>query len=159
MRLSYDNLLQIFPSGPSRTARYGLAIVSSWGALIVCLPLERALSENLALTLFIIPVAVSAWYGGLGPGLLATLLCGLANQYILTEPNFSFTDFDMADWKRLTLFLITGGILTWLIETTRIARQRGEARAREDEQKRIEFEAQIAERERARVERERLIGA
>jgi len=100
---------------------------------------------------------VSAWYGGLGPGLLATLLCGLANQYILTGPNFAFTDFDMADWKRLTLFLITGGILTWLIETTRIARQRGEARAREDEQKRIEFEAQIAERERARVERERLI--
>src|SRR5215468_425189 len=157
MRLPYSNLLQIFPTGPSRTARYGLAIVSSWGALIVCLPLERALSENLALTLFIIPVAVSAWYGGLGPGLLATLLCGLANQYILTGPNFAFTDFDMADWKRLTLFLITGGILTWLIETTRIARQRGEARAREDEQKRIEFEAQIAERERARVERERLI--
>jgi PAS domain S-box-containing protein len=104
-----------------------------------------------------IPVAVSAWHGGLGPGLVAALLCGLANQYFLTEPRFSFFDFDTADWERLTLFLTIGGLLIWLIETTRNARQRGEARAREDEQRQIELEAQITERELAREERERLI--
>jgi PAS domain S-box-containing protein len=155
MRLPYDEFLQTFPSAPGRTARYGLAIMSSGVALLVYLSLHLALSENLSQTLFIIPVAVSAWYGGLGPGLLATLLCGVADQYFETDPRFSF--FDVADWKRLTLFMTTGALLTWLIETTRAARRRGEARAREDERRQSELEAQIAERERAREERERLI--
>ena len=138
-------------------ARYGMAVVSSGVALFVCLLLDHVFSGNLPLTLFIIPVAVSAWFGGLGPGLLAMLLCGVAGDYFLMRPNFSIFSLDTADFERLGLFLATSGLLCWLIEMTRVARQEVEARAREAEQRRSELEAQIAERERARVERERLI--
>jgi PAS domain S-box-containing protein len=155
MRLSYDKFLQTFPRASSRLSRYGMAVVSSAATLIVCLFLDQTLSGGLPLTLFIIPVVVSAWFGGLGPGLLATLLCGLASDYFLTEPHFSLFSMDTADWERLMLFLATSGLLNWLILMTRAARQEVEARARGAVQRQIELEAQIAERERARAERER----
>src|SRR5262245_39127347 len=157
MRSSYDKFLQTFPPASSGLARYGMAILSSGVTLVICLFLNEALSGSLPLTLFIIPVVVSAWFGGLGPGLLATLLCGLASDYFLTEPHFSFFSMDTADWERLMLFLAASGLLNWLIMMMRSARQEVEARARDAVQRQIELEAQIAERERARAERERLI--
>jgi PAS domain S-box-containing protein len=157
MRLSYDKFLQTFPRASGRLARYGMAFLSSGVTLIVCLFLNQALSGNFPLTLFIIPVVVSAWFGGLGPGLFSTLLCGLASDYFLTEPHFSFFSMDTADWERLMLFLATSGLLNWLIMMTRAARQEVEARARDAVQRQIELEGQIDERERARAERERLI--
>ncbi|MGH9938731.1 MAG: PAS domain-containing protein [Blastocatellia bacterium] len=138
-------------------ARYGVAVVSSGVTLFVCLFLDHVFSGNLPLTLFVIPVAVSAWFGGLRPGLLATLLCGLASDYFLMRPHFSFFGLSTADFERLGLFLATSGLLCWLIETAHIARREVEARAREAEQRQSELEAQLAERERARAERERLI--
>jgi len=134
-----------------------MAIISSGVTLIVCLFLNQALSGSLPLTLFIIPVVVSAWFGGLGPGLLATLLSGLASEYFLTEEYFSLFRLDAADWERLTLFLITSGLVNWLILMMRAARQEVEARARDAVHRQIELEAQIVEREQARAERERLI--
>src|SRR5262245_55411584 len=157
MRLSYDKFLQTFPRASSRLARYGMAVMSSGVMLIVCLFLNHALSGSLPLTLFIIPVVVSAWFGGLGPGLLATLLCGLASDYFLTEPHFSFFSMDTADWERLTLFVVTSGLLNLLILMMRAAGQEVEVRARDAVQRQVELEAQIDERERARAERERLI--
>jgi len=134
-----------------------MAIVSSGVTLVVCLFLDRLLSGNIPLTLFIIPVVISAWFGGLGPGLLATLISGLASEYFLTEEHFSISLMDTADWERLTLFLVTSGLLNWLIMIMRAARQEVEARARDAVQRQIELEEQLAERERARAERERLI--
>ncbi len=157
MRLSYDKFLQIFPRASSRTARYGMAVVSSGFMLFVLLILGRILAAELPLTMLVIPVAVSALFGGVGPGLLATLLCGVASEYFLTEPHFSLKAMDTADWERLGLFLATSVLLTWMIEMAHVARQEVEDRAQEAEQRQIELEAQIIERERARAERERLI--
>jgi PAS domain S-box-containing protein len=134
-----------------------MAAVSSVGALLVCLLLEGALGGGLPLALFMIPVMVSAWFGGLGPGLLAALLSVLAGDYFLTKPHFPFFNFDMADRGRLALFLTISGLLAWLIETTRVARQRVWTGARDAEQRQIELEEQIVERDRAREERELLI--
>ncbi len=157
MRLSYDLVLRTFPRAPSRTARYGMAVVSSVGALLFCILLEGALSGRLPLALFMIPVMVSAWFGGLGPGLLAALLSVLAGDYFLTKPHFPFFNFDMADREGLALFLTISGLLTWLIERARVARQRVGAGARDAVQRHIELEERIVERDRAREERELLI--
>src|SRR5215468_3557258 len=158
MRLSYDRIVQTFPPASSWLARYGMAVLSTGAILIICLFLDRLVSGNIPLTLFIIPVVVSAWFGGLGPGTLATLLSGVASEYFLTEEHFSLSRMDTADWERLTLFLITSGLLNWLMMIMRNARQEVEVRAREAVQRQIELEEQIVERERARTERERLIG-
>src|SRR5262249_52480271 len=157
MKLSYDEFLHTFPYASSWLARYGMAVVSSGVILVICPFLDQFVSGNLPLTLFILPVVVSAWFGGLGPGLLATFLSGLASEYFLTEEHFTLTNLDAADWGRLILFLITSGLVNWVIVMMRAARQEVESRAQEAVQRQIELEAQIVERERARSERERLI--
>jgi PAS domain S-box-containing protein len=89
--------------------------------------------------------------------MLATALSGLASDYFLTETRFAFFAMDTADWERLILFLVTSGLLNWLIVIMRNAQHEVEARAREAVQRQRELEEQIVERERARAERERLI--
>ena len=68
MRLYYNQFLYTFP----RCILFADAIRDGSSKLrshIHCLSfLNEALSGSLPLTLFIIPVVVSAWYGGVGPG-------------------------------------------------------------------------------------------
>jgi PAS domain S-box-containing protein len=161
MRLSYEQLFhtvpRVLPLASGWVARYGMALLSCGVTFIVCLFLNEALSGSLPLTLFIVPVVVSAWFGGLGPGLLATAVSAMASDYFLTETRFAFFAMDTADWERLILFLATSVMVNWVIVIMRDAQQEVEIRAHEALQRQIELEEQIIERERARAERERLI--
>jgi K+-sensing histidine kinase KdpD len=53
---------------------------------------------------FIFSVTVSAWYGGLLPGLVATVLGATVGVYFFFPPAWSFNVHDPADWLRLTIF-------------------------------------------------------
>jgi len=55
-------------------AQYGVAIVSGVGVLSGCLLLKETLGVNLFPSLIMMPVMVRAWFGGLGPELVAALL-------------------------------------------------------------------------------------
>jgi len=58
----------------TRTARYSVAILSVAIAAALRLALDPVLGEVAPFILFFLPVVLAAWYGGLGPGLLATTL-------------------------------------------------------------------------------------
>ncbi len=64
---------------PTRSvlADYTIAPLCSIGALLLTLGLWP-LFRSTPVVLLLAAVAVSAWYGGLGPGLLATLLTAVA---------------------------------------------------------------------------------
>lgn len=70
--------------------RYGIAILSVIVAVIIAsLP---ALHLQMApVSLFLCAVMLSAWFGELGPGLLATALSALAFLYYFVPPIYSFT--------------------------------------------------------------------
>jgi PAS domain S-box-containing protein len=154
---SFFHTSRPFPRAAELLARYGLAVLSCGITLIVYLFLHEVFIENVPLTLFIIPIAVSAWFGGSGPGLLATALSGIMSDYFLSGSRFSFEITDPVDWERWILFLAASGLVNVLIMLMRDARRELEARAREAEQRQNELEEQLIERERARAERERLI--
>src|SRR5262245_65954392 len=62
------------------------------------------------LILFLFPIVISAYLGGLGPGLLATVLAGLVTDYFLLPPIHSFafaTPVTFAHW----LFMLLVGVL------------------------------------------------
>lgn len=69
---------------------YGIAVLSVLGALIIShwpvLHLESA-----PVSLFLCAVMLSAWYGGAGPGSLATVLSSIAFYYSFLPPADSFT--------------------------------------------------------------------
>jgi diguanylate cyclase (GGDEF)-like protein len=104
---------------------YGLAVGLSALALVLML-LLWPLMEPSVFFLFLAAVAVSALYGGLGPGLAATTLSTLASNYFFLAPY----EAPFSRWEgslRLLVFLSTGVIISWLAE----GHKRAEARLRE----------------------------
>jgi PAS domain S-box-containing protein len=70
--------------------RYGLAITSCLVFLALKLATSRYLGDTVPFVLFFSAVMISAWFGGLGPGILATALCtSFAYAFFLHE-NLSF---------------------------------------------------------------------
>ena len=101
--------------------RYGCAVASVAAALCA----TNALGESTAgvSPLFFAAVALSAWYGGLLPGLLATLLAGLASAFFLFEPIYSLrTGWD--DVIRVSVFTLVATLVGVLQEASRQSQRR-----------------------------------
>ena len=80
---------------------------------LVLMLISWPLMESSIFFLFLAAVTVSAIYGGLGPGLTATVLSALASNYFFLEPYFAlFSRPEQA--LRLVVFLATGVIVSWL---------------------------------------------
>jgi PAS domain S-box-containing protein len=103
-------------------ARYSLAVI---GTALVAL-LSVLFPTAFQATPFFLPmmvVLVCAWYGGAGPGVLATALGGLTAGFLLA-PVLSFRIEAPGNTLRLTLFLVvaaTFSILLGLLQTSRAA--------------------------------------
>src|SRR5687768_8138911 len=70
------------PQRSSLSLRYGMAVGSIAVWLLVALTAPFAGHDN-GLLMALAAVTVSAWYGGVGPGLLATLLTLLSVDYVM----------------------------------------------------------------------------
>ncbi len=90
---------------PSGIWRYGIAVLSVAAALIISqwqpLHLEAA-----PVSLFLCAVILSAWFGGVGPGLLATALSVLAFYYYFLPPIHSW-DAKPGEIPRLVIFMVS----------------------------------------------------
>ena len=78
--------------------------------LLVFTELER----SLPFTFFYAAIAASAWLGGFGPGLLATLLASLAARYFFLIPRYSLTVFSSINAARVGLFILEGILVSGL---------------------------------------------
>lgn len=97
------------------------------------------IAQHSQFVFFIFAVMLSAWYGGIGPGLFATAISGLIIDYFLIPPFYSLL-INIDEWLRLLLFLgvassvcyLTGGLreaeikLRSSIEGERTARAKAE---------------------------------
>lgn len=73
---------------PQPFSPYGVAVGAAVLAMLLTL-LLWPLTVQAPFLLFLAAVMVSAWYGGLGPGLLATALAAVASAYFLLPPFYS----------------------------------------------------------------------
>jgi PAS domain S-box-containing protein len=89
---------------------YLLACVLTAATLLLRLALDPWVGDRPILILFFIPILIGAFYGGLGPGLLATALVGMVTDYFILPPAGSFwmeKPLDVAQW----LFMLLEGVL------------------------------------------------
>jgi PAS domain S-box-containing protein len=100
--------------------------------------------------LLLIPATTAvAWYGGLGPGLLATALGALEAAYFFFEPRFSFRIDDPTEVLALTLFGSLGAAISLFCER-RLQSERAQRQA--EERALLETEDSLREsRERLRT--------
>lgn len=106
--------------------QYGVALLSVALALVTTLQLSDYLGAT-PTPLFFAAVMVSAWYGGLGPGIIATALSTLAIHYFLIEPIYHLSIPTVGTFVRLSVFVMAAILINSLNEAQRVARQRTEA--------------------------------
>src|SRR5262245_12573004 len=70
----------------SAVLRYGLAVVSVGVALSVAIFAQSQGIEKVEFPLLLVAIAVTVWYAGSLPGVLAVILSGLGFDYFFTEP-------------------------------------------------------------------------
>jgi len=129
---------------PTALQGYLLAV-----AAIVVLALARlgwsdALDDRSRYMPFILAVMLAAWYGGLMPGLFATLLAALVSVQLFWAAHDRFILEDIRETTSFAIFLLAGTTISWLCETLHRTRRRLEAeqgRLRESD----EFHVAIAE--------------
>lgn len=69
------------------------------------------------LLIFTLSVVVTAWYGGLGPGILATVLGALLGAYFFIEPHYTFRIYSGPERMETVLFLGIGISISLLSQT------------------------------------------
>jgi PAS domain S-box-containing protein len=125
---------------------YGIAPVAVTLAALV----QWALLGPGAPFLLLLPaIMVIAWYGGLGPGLLATALGAVEVAYLFFEPRFSLRVEGTREMVALTVFVFVGTAITMLCERLRRSEQ---ARRQAEEQVLLNTKGSLREsRERLRA--------
>lgn len=102
---------------------YGLAIALVIGATLLMLLLNPyAELTEASFLLFFGAVTVSAWHGGRGPGVVATVLSSLVANYFFIDPLFTL-DLTFAGSIRMLLFILQGGLISGLVGSLRLAQR------------------------------------
>jgi signal transduction histidine kinase len=89
-----------------------VAVFAVAGAWALAVPLGRL--NQIPSSLFLAAVMVSSWYGGLGPGLLATALSALALDCLLMAAHRPSAVTELASSVRLGLFVSVAALISWL---------------------------------------------
>src|SRR5258708_20812071 len=70
---------------------YALAVVSTALVLNMCHATRVTYGEQTSLVFFLVPILLSAYWGGLGPRLVATFESATLSAYYLIEPLHNFS--------------------------------------------------------------------
>lgn len=145
-------------SGPRHLARsargYGVAVLLVALTVLLRAALDASFSERPILLLFIAPILLSAYLGGLGPGLLATGLAAAWTAVFVVEPTGSprfAAPVDMFLWG---LLVVLGVLISFLNE----ALHRAVRREKDAQQHAAELLVQQREAEVRQMEADRFRG-
>jgi signal transduction histidine kinase len=133
-----------------RFTRYIIAVLFVAAAVCVNFLLVRFIEPSSAPMLFA-AVLLASWQGGWGPGLLATILATLADDYFFVAPLNSL-DFNTAVEIRLVVFLAVSTLTSYLTS------KRREALEERDQSLALEREARAAA-ENANATKDRFLAA
>jgi K+-sensing histidine kinase KdpD len=103
----------------SSSRRYGVAILAVAVAFVLRLALQDWLGREVPFLQFFPAIVLAAWFGGFGPGCVATLTsAGLAVVFVLTPADRVVTT-DPADLGALLLFVTIGLAISWVFDRLR----------------------------------------
>ena len=101
-------------------ARYGVAVMLIAAALGLRLLLQPWLGSAVPYLQFFPAILLAAWYGGFGPGALATGLGALIAMELFLPPA-GLAVSGAGDWLSLSLFVATGLAISWINHRLRYA--------------------------------------
>ena len=142
----------MFKAERSLLRRYGVAIAAIIFATLVGILLNPAVGEALPITLYFGAIMVTAWYGGLGPSLLAVFSGAILTSYLFAEPRGSLLIHDLEHQITLGLYVLTGLVVGLLSESLHVSRRRSESARAELADANRALQKEIAGREEAEAD-------
>ena len=143
-------LSSVDPANRPLWIRYLVAIAIVVAAGGIRQAVDPLSTTDAPLMLFMLSVTGAAWFGGAGPGILATMFAVFVATYWFTEPQYSFHLVRQWQLVAMIVFIFEGVaislFMTHLHRVGRVARQ-NEARNAELERRILE----ISEAERSRI--------
>jgi K+-sensing histidine kinase KdpD len=114
-----------------RAKEYGIAIGAVLLAFLLRLSLNSYLEDRLAYTVFLVAIAVTTWYGGIGPSLVAVVLGGLIANWVFIKPIYAFSFKDLEDQAGIAVYLTVSFALVGFAQTWRWAWRKTEEMTQE----------------------------
>jgi len=108
----------------SPLTRYSIALTTVGVAVALRIALEPLWGDKLRLLTFYPAIMVTAWLGGFGAGLTATVLAAAVTVYLWMPAAFSWQPTDVGDIVALILFVAIGVVISGLNEAWRRASSR-----------------------------------
>ena len=112
----------------SRRARYGLAVAFVCISVLIRMALMPALGYHVPYSTFFPAVACSAAFYGLGPGIFAAVLGGLADDYLLIQPYYRLAIADPESWWGMGMYVLVCLLFVWLGDSQRNVQRRASRR-------------------------------
>jgi PAS domain S-box-containing protein len=98
--------------------RYAVPFLLIFVSVLVRLTLERWFGLSVPYRHFFPAVMIAAWFGGFGPGIVATLLSAATAMYFAIRPH-TFMTISRADAITVPVFVAVGIVISWLFESVR----------------------------------------
>lgn len=122
---------ELIPPTQAQWRKYAVAVLVTLAVLVLRLTLPRSITgDRPLLILFVIPMLVSAYLGGLGPGLVSTALIEAVTPF-LAFPARGLAVARPLDFTQWLILLATGTLISAMSEALHRARRRAEAAAQE----------------------------
>ena len=106
---------------------YVLAVALCAGTLLARIAMGFEAGDPPMLVLFVMSAILAAYVGGLGPGLLCTVLAGVLTNFFLLPPLGSLAIVSPKDLLNWVTMLAAGVLVSFLIEALHRSRRRAEA--------------------------------
>jgi K+-sensing histidine kinase KdpD len=115
---------------PSRVWSYGIAAAGVCLAFMLRWTLYGSLDTRLPFAFFLPAAMVAAWYGGLGPGLLAAGLGLLLGDYFFLPPHVAWGPLGEAERTAITIYALTSTLSVVLFDNLHVRIRRLECELR-----------------------------
>src|SRR5579863_821397 len=123
-RYSYSLLRDVLKSFVSEARHqllgFALAILGTAAMLLVIDALGPDAASKTPIIVFVVPIVLSAYAGGLLPGLLATVLAVVGAVYLILPPLHSWHVENRADVVKVLTLAAVGALVSVLMERTHL---------------------------------------
>jgi PAS domain-containing protein len=124
---------------PRPLSTYAIAFVSAGLALTLDLVLP-VIGPQAAVLVYILPPVIAAWYGGIGPGLLATVLSAVAASFAISLGEGEYIGLaPIGEW--FPFFFVTGVVISLLSEARLSSERRATALLEAERASKAQFRA------------------
>jgi len=110
---------------------YAIAVLACIAAWALRAMLDPLLGQQMSYSPMLMAVAFAAWYGGLGPAVLATLLGGAIAWFAYLSPTNRFGSLSIEDSVQLGLYAAAALCIGGIASALRASRERAQTLARE----------------------------